>query len=142
MPNPGTLQNEINRLRALIKQKAEQKIDIADLISETLEAHMRHLRSEMEKFQRELEQNGDYERVAGRVGEQVAFKQSPYETHYVLGTVVAYRSDMGQYDVRDADDADGGGVYPLNETLVSRHTEAPIPCWFRDVFLCHWVMRR
>lgn len=65
------MQREIEKLRALIKQKAEQKIDIADQVAETVEAHVRMLKAEMEKFQRELEQNGDYERVAGRVGEQV-----------------------------------------------------------------------
>lgn len=47
----------------------------------------------------------------------MAFKQSPYETHYVLGTVVAYRSDTGQYDVKDADEGEAN-VYTLNETLV------------------------
>ena len=112
-----------------------------------IDHHLRMLKVDMDHFQTELRETGEYDFLGARKvslppppplldsstsfkppsahppthlptqqGDAVAFKQSVYETHFVLGRVVSYRSDSGAYEVVDVDD--DSRVYTLPETQV------------------------
>ncbi|EWM21243.1 SGF29 tudor-like domain protein [Nannochloropsis gaditana] len=107
---------EIADLRALIMAKQREKIDVVNQVSDMMKHHMRMLKVDMDNFQTELRETGEYDFLGARKDDAVAFKQNVYETHFVLGKVVNYRADSGAYEVVDVDD--DSHIYTLPETQI------------------------
>ncbi|CBJ32510.1 conserved unknown protein [Ectocarpus siliculosus] len=97
------LMAEIDSLFSRTKQIVDEKVAIADQTHQMVADRLKRLTTDLASFEQTLHSQGEFDVGAAQPGDQVAFQEDP-EADWVLGRVLSWMHETGQYEVMDEDD--------------------------------------
>jgi len=98
--------DEINSLRMRVRQRVSEKTAIAENFKSDSDKIIRKLDANLAFFETELRGSGEFDCNRGILpGTEVAVRTSLLDDNIVLGRILSYYPDIGQYDVADVDDS-------------------------------------
>jgi hypothetical protein len=109
------LLEDIISLRERVKQRLSHKSSIVKSMSTSIENITKKLDSDLSFFETELRGIGEFETQKGiSPGTEVALRP-PGELDIILGKVLSYNAENGQYSIADVDDSKR---YTITESLI------------------------
>lgn len=97
------LMAKIESLYARTKQIVDEKVAIADQTHLMVADRLKRLTADLTAFEQTLQSQGEFDVGAAQPGDQVAFQEDA-DAEWVLGRVLSWMHETGQYEVMDEDD--------------------------------------
>ncbi|CAM9775235.1 unnamed protein product [Scytosiphon promiscuus] len=97
------LMAEIDSLFSRTKQIVDEKVAIADQTQQMVADRLKRLTTDLASFEQTLHSQGEFDVGAAQPGDQVAFQEDA-DSEWVLGRVLSWMHETGQYEVMDEDD--------------------------------------
>ncbi|CAM9707560.1 unnamed protein product [Ascophyllum nodosum] len=97
------LMSEIESLFSRTKQIVDEKVAIAEQTHHMVADTLKRLNTDLATFEQTLHNQGEFDVGAAQPGDQVAFQEDA-EAEWVLGRVLSWMHETGQYEVMDEDD--------------------------------------
>lgn len=97
------LMAEIESMFSRTKQIVDEKVAIADQTHQMVADRLKRLTTDLASFEQALHSQGEFDVGAAQPGDQVAFQEDA-DAEWVLGRVLSWMHETGQYEVMDEDD--------------------------------------
>ncbi|CAM9797079.1 unnamed protein product [Ectocarpus sp. 4 AP-2014] len=110
-PLMAEIDSLFSRTKQIVDEKARHPgrliahngVAIADQTHQMVADRLKRLTTDLASFEQTLHSQGEFDVGAAQPGDQVAFQEDP-EADWVLGRVLSWMHETGQYEVMDEDD--------------------------------------